>query len=324
MPKISVIVPVYKVEKYINRCIDSILEQTYDDFELLLVDDGSPDNCGKICDYYQSVDKRIRVFHQENAGQSVARNTALNWVFEKSESEWITFIDGDDWVHIDYLKILFNGANLYNADICQCGMLQTETYVNDKKLNEMSYKRISVEEALYKEGRFEIDGYACGKLYKKNLFENIRFPEGMIFEDFYIIPEVVLNASVITEAKYKLYYYFQHNDSTIWSRNMHYIECKWMGYEKLVPLFTEYQEYCLAKIMKNAYVFWTQSLMDNVTDQNQKKRIIAKGRDLVKRYPEISGYPFHLNRDILFSFYPLVGKMYKFGSKMKKQIRKRK
>ena len=87
MSKISVIVPVYKVEKYINRCINSILKQSFDDFELLLVDDESPDNCGEICDQYQKNDKRVRVFHQKNQGQSVARNTALNWLFKESDSE---------------------------------------------------------------------------------------------------------------------------------------------------------------------------------------------------------------------------------------------
>lgn len=322
MSKISVIVPVYKVEKYIDRCINSILRQSFDDFELLLVDDGSPDNCGEICDLYQMNDKRIRVFHQKNQGQSVARNTALNWLYNESNSEWITFIDSDDWVHTDYLKILYEGAIACDADICQCGMIETETTIADDKRYEQECEKVSAESALYKEGRFEIDAYAWGKIYKRNLFEDVRFPAGMIFEDFYLIPEIVLKASAIAETKCKLYYYFQRSDSTVWSRDMRYIENKWTGYERVILLFVENKEYRLAEIMKNAYVFWTQSLMETTTDTKQRETILEKGRKIIKQYPEISGYPFHMNRDILFSFYPVVGSIYKTCSRIKKLLRK--
>ena len=101
-PKISVIVPVYNVEKYLPRCIDSILSQTFKDFELLLIDDGSPDNCGKICDEYAAKDRRVRVFHKPNGGVSSARNLGL----DKACGEWITFIDSDDYVAVDYLEEL--------------------------------------------------------------------------------------------------------------------------------------------------------------------------------------------------------------------------
>ena len=322
MSKISIIVPVYKVEKYICRCIDSILGQSFVDFELLIVDDGSPDNCGEICDRYQKNDRRVRVFHQKNQGISAARNTALDWVYKESDSEWITFIDSDDWVHNDYLKVLYEGAIACNADICQCRMKETEVTLTDDKLDEPKCKIVSAEAALYKEGRFEIDGYAWGKLYGRNLFENARFPSGMIFEDFYLIPEIVLKAKTIAETKEKLYYYFQRSDSTVWSKDMHYIENKWMGYEKLIPLFTDYKEYRLAEIMKKAYVFWTQSLMETVSDEKERKAVFIKGRKIIKQYPEISGYPFHLNRDILFSFYPIIGAVYKIGSRVKELIRK--
>ena len=106
MPKISVIVPVYKVEKYLRRCIDSILNQTFNDFDLILVDDGSPDSCGDICEKYEKTDNRITVIHRENGGLSAARNSGIKWALKNSDSEWITFVDSDDWLHPDYLKIL--------------------------------------------------------------------------------------------------------------------------------------------------------------------------------------------------------------------------
>ena len=98
---ISVIVPVYKVEKYLHRCVDGILSQSFTDFKLILVDDGSPDDCGKICDDYAKKDNRISVIHKENGGLSSARNAGLDWVFANSKSEYVTFIDSDDWVDTD-------------------------------------------------------------------------------------------------------------------------------------------------------------------------------------------------------------------------------
>ncbi len=99
MPSVSIIVPVYKVEPYLHRCIDSVLVQTLSDFELVLVDDGSPDNCGKLCDEYAENDVRIHVIHQENGGLSAARNAGLDCVFAISSSQWITSVDSDDWIH---------------------------------------------------------------------------------------------------------------------------------------------------------------------------------------------------------------------------------
>ena len=107
MPKISVIVPIYNVEKYLRRCVDSILNQTFSDFELILVDDGSPDNCGKICDEYAVKDRRIVVIHQKNGGLSTARNAGIDWAFVNSNSQYLSFIDRDDWVHPDFLEFLY-------------------------------------------------------------------------------------------------------------------------------------------------------------------------------------------------------------------------
>ena len=103
MALISVVVPVYNVEKYIHQCIDSILSQTFTDLELILVDDGSPDRCPQICDRYAEQDQRIHVIHQKNGGLSAARNAGIDWAFANSDSQWITFVDSDDWVHPELL-----------------------------------------------------------------------------------------------------------------------------------------------------------------------------------------------------------------------------
>ena len=110
MANISVIVPVYKVEEFLSRCVDSILCQSYPDFEVILVDDGSPDRCGQMCEDYARQDSRIHVIHQENGGLSAARNSGIDWAFAHSDSRWLAFVDSDDWVHPDFLKVLYETA----------------------------------------------------------------------------------------------------------------------------------------------------------------------------------------------------------------------
>ena len=144
MPTISVIVPVYKVEPYLNRCVDSILRQTYQDFELILVDDGSPDRCGEICDEYARQDGRVHVIHKENGGLSDARNAGIDWVEANSDSQWLIFADSDDWVHPELLARLLDAATAFEvlsidiADVDVAGnvgaRLQAEQAEADKQI----------------------------------------------------------------------------------------------------------------------------------------------------------------------------------------------
>ena len=146
MPLISVIVPVYKVEPYLSRCIDSILAQTFTDFELILINDGSPDNCGKICDEYAQKDNRIHVIHKENGGLSSARNAGIDWAFANSNSQWLTFIDSDDWIHHEYLELLLSGATSTNTDICVCEYTETSEFSDFEKLSTANTQKISPED----------------------------------------------------------------------------------------------------------------------------------------------------------------------------------
>ena len=123
MAEISIIVPVYKVEKYLRRCIDSIAAQTFTDWECILVDDGSPDDSGTICDEYAENDKRFRVFHQENAGVSAARNKGL----DEAKGEWICFVDSDDWIEKEMLEKMYNLAVKNKAEVVVCGCKMTDT-----------------------------------------------------------------------------------------------------------------------------------------------------------------------------------------------------
>ena len=207
MPKISVIVPVYKVEKYLDRCISSILAQTYTDFELILIDDGSPDNCPELCDEYAKKDERIIVIHQENGGLSAARNTGIDWVFANSDSEWITFVDSDDWVHRRYLEAMYNAVERYNVDISICGFIRTEKEV-DFAFDELSYKEYTPEDFWVKDRPNAT--VAWGKLYKRYLFEQRRYPVGKLHEDEFVTYKLLFLQSKVAVIEDALYFYFQN------------------------------------------------------------------------------------------------------------------
>ena len=159
---ISVIVPVYNVELYLRKCLDSIVNQTYRDIEILVIDDGSIDGCGRICDEYAEKDGRIRVFHTENRGLSCARNLGL----DNAHGEWIGFVDSDDWIEMDMYENAINGIG--DADIL-CFQKTEGTY--------------SGLEALYMYINNEISVFTWNKLYRKELFDNISYPGGCIWED---------------------------------------------------------------------------------------------------------------------------------------------
>ena len=200
---ISVIVPVYNVESYLHRCVDSILGQTYADFELILVDDGSPDNCPKICDEYAEKDSRVRVIHQENGGVSVARNTGLDAV----QGEYIAFVDSDDWVSSSYLSALLTAKERTEARISVCGFVKTQGDVRENS-DDFSYY---VCDGLDWYSKNSVAGSVLwGKLYDKNLFESIRFPIGKIHEDEFNTYKLLYAAGKIAVVDAKLYYYYMN------------------------------------------------------------------------------------------------------------------
>ena len=215
MPKISIIVPVYKVEKYLSRCIDSILAQTFKDFELILVDDGSPDNSGSICDDYAKSDRRIYVIHQENSGLSAARNVALDWIFKNSNSEWVCFIDSDDWVHLQFLELMYDAAIKTKLAISSCRFARVDSFDEMyKQLLDPTYTIVDAD-IEYTHGWKDIFAYTCDKLYKKELWKCIRFPVGRNWEDTATTYKVILSVPKIVFVDAKLYFYFKNPDGIV-------------------------------------------------------------------------------------------------------------
>lgn len=215
-PLISVIVPVYKVEAFLRPCVDSILAQTFSDFELILVDDGSPDNCGAICDEYAAKDSRVHVIHQQNGGLSAARNAGIDWCFANSNSQWLSFVDSDDTIRPDYLAKLYSTAADCGADLCVCDF-QTTLPDGTIEYGEASLPQLIAEgPAMLEQGsifsnwRYVI---SCCKLYQKQLFHALRFPEGFIHEDEAVIHRILGASKTVAVIPDRLYCYHRRAGS---------------------------------------------------------------------------------------------------------------
>lgn len=198
---ISIIVPVYKVEPYLRQCVDSILNQTYRDIEVLLVDDGSPDRCGEICDEYAKKDQRIRVFHTENKGLSAARNLGLR----EAKGEYIGFVDSDDWIEPDMYEVLLRRLEETGADIGVCGVsYEGIDYRKEFAFTEDIYTRTESLEHLV-DG--EINNGVWNKLYCRGLFNGICFLEGKTSEDVYATQKVICRADKVVTCSAIEYHY---------------------------------------------------------------------------------------------------------------------
>lgn len=212
---ISIVVPVYKVKEYITDCISSILQQSYPYFELILVDDGSPDNCGEICDQFALQDKRIYVIHKQNGGLSDARNAGIN----VAKGEYITFVDSDDFLHQDYLKQMIDMAESTHADIIQCGFTSDKESLGAYPFSQEKVCSFSSEEALHDLLRMNtVQVNAWAKLYKTDLFHGIRYPYGRINEDNLTTYKLILAAhSSVVCSNQNLYFYRVNPDGIMHS-----------------------------------------------------------------------------------------------------------
>ncbi len=218
MPTISIIVPVYKVENYIEHCIKSILSQTFSDFELILVDDGSPDKSGLICDEWSQKDSRIKVIHQENAGQCAARNAGI----DVARGEYLMFIDSDDYVNVDICKKLYEVISKSNADTARCSYRIVNNHSDyTAEENTAAFSVYTAEEALT---NFVTEPYSshkpftavvCAALYKKSLFDDIRFPNGFIYEEGFVLPKIFIKCNKLAFTDTSLYYYYVNNEGTM-------------------------------------------------------------------------------------------------------------
>ena len=206
---VSIIVPVYKVEQYLKRCMDSVLNQTYKNIEIILVDDGSPDNCPALCDEYAKIDSRVRVIHKENGGLSSARNVALDSV----KGDYVFFVDSDDWMALDTLEVL----NEYLEKDYDMISFQ-RTYLTEEKVVEKGEKNPKdMDVSQYIDASFlgRYDFFVTTKIFKTEVFNNVRFLEGRNYEDLEVMHRLFLNMKKVVGLDYFLYYYWKGNEGAI-------------------------------------------------------------------------------------------------------------
>lgn len=211
---ISIIVPVYKTEKFLKKCIDSLLNQTYKDFELILIDDGSPDNCGRICDEYKELDRRVVVIHQDNQGLSAARNTGIDWVFNNSKSEWLSFVDSDDFVHPQMLELLYSKIKntphkLIAGDFT--GFTDSEDILTETVDASKTNIVVMEPEEFFLLGT-GVETTAWSKLYHRSCFNEIRYPVGKIHEASFTTYKIIFSLDSVMHLEYPIYFYYTNPD----------------------------------------------------------------------------------------------------------------
>lgn len=321
---ITIVVPVYKVEKYLNRCVDSILDQTYTDFELLLVDDGSPDNCGKICDEYAEKDNRIFVIHQKNGGLSAARNTGINWFYEQNRSDYITFLDSDDWLHPEYLRILMNGITENDVKISVCNYKRVTDEIPHENYDKVEYELTSPENFLL--NHFWQYNYAWNKLYHKSAFKDIRYPVGKIFEDTFTTYKALHKCEKIAYTDLQLYYYFYNEQGISHS--------PWKPSELVVfDAMQEQLQFYKAKGLQKAYAkefelfvhhhaYQIVRIKENKNDLKKNKTKLKELKKTLRNYLRENKDKFNVH-NMTYSYeaaYPIAMKLYALASKIKTKI----
>lgn len=248
-PLISIIIPVYNVEKYVTRCLDSIIKQTYSKLEIIVVDDGSTDSSGRICDEYKRRDERINVIHKSNGGLSDARNVGI----DEACGEYISFVDSDDWVTNDYIDSMYRVLVANACDIVICGSRNvSEEDVREKKTKEKSkvcFNGEAVKQLLYQ----RISTSAYGKLYKFDLWNDVRFQVGKLYEDVEPVYMVFQKSKKVIMTNKCNYYYFHRPESIVNQKfsikKMDYVKNCRKVLEDVKKNYPQYENAAISRLM---------------------------------------------------------------------------
>lgn len=281
---ISVIVPVYKVESYLDRCVQSIVDQTYKKLEIILVDDGSPDNCGAMCDAWAAKDDRIKVIHKENGGGAQARNVGLDY----ASGEFIGFVDSDDFVHPEMYRYLHEIIQKTQADIAECGYYLTEEDIFLREEVEEEVHVFNTEEALRENIRDRICRQLLwNKLYKHETVGDVRLVEGKTIDDEFFTYRVLARANRVAVGKQIMYAYRQQNESIMHQKYsikwLAAIEAKSCRYELIQEQFPNLVLECVANLLFSC-LYHGQLAMRHL-EGSEKQQALNKLKAIVKGTP---------------------------------------
>lgn len=312
MPEISVIVPVYNTGKFLHRCVDSILNQTFGDFELFLVDDGSKDDSGSICDAYAARDSRVRVIHQENRGQSVARNNAI----AQMQGNWVHFVDSDDWIHPQMLEKLYQAAMEWCVDISVCGYAHT-TGEDPEVSPESLQSELWTPKDFYMQ-RFINATIPVAKLIRRECLGDNRFPVGKYIDDEYIMYRILFTREQLAYFPAPLYAYYDNTASLTkrpWNPGL--LDA-WEAYEQQIAFFEERGDKELVCFRYRGYL---ENGMINLTRAETESRfeqyvqvvpfIEKRMRSVIKRAWKAGAVIFWSDYSMLARFYPILSRLYR-------------
>lgn len=284
---ISVIIPVYNVEQYLEKCIKSVISQTYRNIEIILVDDGSTDKSRQICDKYAGIDERIHVIHKKNEGLSDARNSGL----KICEGKYIGFIDGDDWITNDMYEFLYQTLTKYHADVAVCGhYVEGEGGVYGSEGADGGVKIYNCREAVCAVVQDEeIHSYAWDKLYKKELFDGIRYPSGRYVQDIFTTYRIFMNAQKVVCNNQPKYYYYQRENSIQRTRGSKLNWDQFSVYKESIMVlekdYPELREFLVTRLISFGIAAYNCLILkDQISgeEEQQKKEILS----IIQEYGE--------------------------------------
>lgn len=283
---VSVIIPIYNIKDYMADSVRSVMLQTYKDIEIILVDDGSTDESPAICDEYMAKDSRIRVVHKKNGGLSSARNAGI----DIAKGDYLIFLDSDDYLALNTIEYISNIQKKTDADIVQYGYIETEQRYHEEYITGSGKYELVTDKKRFYEKLYEIGGEAasaCTKLYKRELFDDLRFKEGILHEDEYMITRMLTSVNTIVYITEKLYYYVMRGGSIIHSGfNMKKLDFFLVGEDRIQALKKlEYNE-----LLKQEYERQFSSLMNYYCtaafrkSEDGCKAILKLIRDFYEKY----------------------------------------
>ena len=302
-PLVSVIVPVYKVEEYLDRCVNSIVHQTYQNLEIILVDDGSPDRCPAMCDAWADKDSRIRVIHKENGGLSYARNVAL----DVAKGEYITFVDSDDMIALNMVEMFIQVAEREHCDIVMSRKFLPFFETTPPKMASLEdIKTVPSEKALELMFCDYMRWEACGSIYAASAFQNFRFPVGKLYEDIAVIPKVVLFSKIVTFIQAKSYYYFSNPESIMRTGNRNVV-IKYDLYKAISQIVKMFQTMSSKRARINATAGILEELLSRVHLASGNKTV---NREFIRDSKRLAGK--HLSAIILATRITVKRKLFMF------------
>ena len=324
MAQITVMMAAYNAGNYIRRALDSLRKQTFSDFDVIIVNDGSKDDTGSIADEYVRMDSRIHVIHQKNSGVCVTRNNCLDWAYASSDSQWVIFVDSDDWVHPEFLERLLGAAQKHNVLISACGYEETtgaDPVIDPRDLEPVCWKTMEFYQANYVNAIM-----TCCKLYHKSCYKDIRHPTDNYFDDEFVSYRMLYAQERMTVIPAPLYAYFVNTTGLTKKKWTPKLLDAWVAYEEQIAFFEKEGR---RDLMRFRYRGWMDNAVVNDKAAQEaedtpeviaaRKRIRRETRKLLRRMWRLGFLEFRFDQDILFRFCPLQAKIYRFAMELMKK-----